>query len=434
MSPVEGPRQMIRRFNVVGFALMLALFGGFGGWAATSQLAGAVIAPGTIVVESSVKKIQHLTGGVIGEILVREGDAVEAGQVLIRLNETLTKASLGIVLSQREELTAREARLIAERDGAPQIAFPEPLVRRKQEPLVAATMAGEINLFQSRRNGNEGQKAQLRERIAQTNEEIRGLSAQLTAKENELKYITEELVGVTDLYKKNLVTVMRYNQLQREEARLGGERVHIISEMARARGRISESELQILQLDQNFKTDVLKDLRDAEGRLSEVKEKVVAAGDQFDRVEIRAPQDGTIHQLTVHTVGGVIGPGETVMQIVPRSDELVLEGKVEPQDIDQIEVGAKVHVRIMAGNQRSTPDLEGILNRKSPDLTREQQTNHAYYVVRVTFDQEQWQRLDGLKLLPGMPAEAFIRTQERTPLQYLLKPLMDQVARAFRER
>jgi HlyD family secretion protein len=434
MSPAEDPRQMIRRLNVAGFALTLALFGGFGGWAATSELTGAVIAPGTIVVESSVKKVQHPTGGVIGEIMVKEGDAVEAGQVLIRLNETLTKASLGIVLSQSEELTARQARLIAERDGAPEITFPEPLVRRKQEPLVAATIAGEISLFQSRRSGNEGQKAQLRERIAQTIEEISGLSAQLSAKEKELKYITEELEGVTDLYQKKLVTVMRFNQLQREEARLGGERGNLISEMARARGRISESELQILQLDQNFKTDVLKDLRDAEGRLSEVKEKVVAAGDQFNRVDIRAPQNGIVHQLTVHTIGGVISPGETVMQIVPGADELVLEGKVEPQDIDQIELGAQVHVRVMAGNQRSTPDLKGVLDRKSPDLTREQQTNHAYYVVRVTFDQAQMQRPGGLKLVPGMPAEAFIRTQERTPLQYLLKPLMDQVARTFRER
>jgi HlyD family secretion protein len=258
-------------------------------------------------------------------------------------------------------------------------------------------MAGELNLFRSRAQALEGQRAQLRERIAQISQEIEGLSAQLHAKEKEISFIEQELEGVSDLYNKKLVTVVRYNQLQRDQARLGGE-------------------------------------RDIEGRLSEVKEKVIAAGDQFDRVNIRAPQSGVVHQLAVHTVGGVIAQGETVMLIVPRNDVLVLEGKVEPQDIDQIEVGAPVHVRVMAGNQRTTPDLLGVLDRKAADLTQDQKNNHSYYVVRVALAKDELKKLGTLKLMPGMPAEAFIVTGERTPLQYLLKPLMDQIAHAFRER
>jgi HlyD family secretion protein len=434
VTSLDDPRQTIRKCNVVGYALLIAFVGGFGGWAASFHLSGAVIAPGTIVVESSVKKVQHPTGGVVGGILVKEGDRVEAGQVLVRLDETLTKASLGIVLSQREEFMARQARLIAERDGVETVKFPEDLLRRKDEPLVANAVAGELNLFQSRRKTLEGQRAQLRERIAQIQLEIEGLSAQLSAKEKEIKFIVQELAGVTDLYNKKLVTVVRYNQLQRDEARLGGERGNIVAEIARARGRISEAELQILQLDQNFRTEAAKEERDLESRLSEVKEKVIAAGDQFDRVNIRAPQSGIVHQMSIHTVGGVIGPGETVMLIVPRNDVLVLEGKVEPQDIDQIEVGAPVHVRVMAGNQRTTPELQGVLERKAADLTQDQKNNHSYYVVRVALAKEELKKLGSLKLMPGMPAEAFIVTGERTPLQYLLKPLRDQIAHAFRER
>lgn len=433
MIPIDDPRQTIRKCNVAGIALLISFFGGFGGWAATVSLSGAVIAPGTIVVDTSVKKVQHPTGGVVGELLVKEGQRVEAGQVLVRLNETLTKTSYGIVLSQREELLARQARLIAERDGIEDITFPQDLLLRKQEPLVSNAIAGELNLFQSRKQTLEGQRAQLRERIAQINMEIEGLSAQLGAKEKEIGFITQELSGVSDLYSKKLVTVMRYNQLQRDQARLTGERGNIIAEIARARGRISEAELQILQIDQTFRTDAAKEERDVEGRLSEVKEKVVAAGDQFDRINIRAPQSGLVHQMAIHTVGGVIQAGETVMQIVPGNDTLVLEGKVQPQDIDQIEVGARVNVRVMAGNQRTTPELEGILDRKAADLTRDQQ-NNEFYVVRVALPQEQLTRLEPLKLMPGMPADAFIVTGERTPLQFLLKPLMDQVAHAFRER
>jgi HlyD family secretion protein len=435
----QDPRRAIRRLNLVGFAIVVLLLGGVGGWATTTQLAGAVIAPGTIVVESSIKKVQHPTGGVVGEILVKEGDTVDEGQVVLRLDDTVTRSTLGAVRSQLDELLTREARLLAERDEADALTFPAALASRRDDVAVATAFAGEQRLFESRRTARTGQRAQLRERIVQINEEIGGLSAQQAAKENEIELIGKELIGVAELYQRNLVSISRYMLLQRDQTKLQGERGQLIAEIARARGKISETELQIIQLDQDFRTEVLKDLRDAQGKIAELKEKVTAAEDQLKRIDLRAPQAGIVHQLTVHTVGGVISNGETIMQIVPRADELVLEAKVTPSDVDQVAPGARVVVRIMAGNQRTTPDLNGVLRRVSADLTREQQSGSngqpppAYYTVRIALPADEVARLTDIRLIPGMPAEAFIQTHERTPLQYLLKPLREQIARTFRE-
>jgi HlyD family secretion protein len=431
---------MIRRLNLVGLALVVLLLGGVGSWATLAELSGAVIAPGLIVVESSIKKVQHPTGGVVGEIFVKDGDQVEEGQLLMRLDDTVTKANLGVVRSQLDELMAREARLNAERDGNDVIAFADRLMSRRNERTVIAATSGEEKLFDSRRRARAGQQAQLRERIAQTNEEIRGLTAQIAGKANELKFIGEELVGVIDLYNKNLVTIIRYSQLHRDQARLQGEHGQLIAEIARARGKIGEIELQLIQIEQDFRTEVLKDLREAQGKIAELREREIAAEDQLKRVDIRAPRAGIVHQLSVHTVGGVIANGETIMLIVPGADELVVDAKVAPSDIDQITIGAKVTVRIMAGNQRTMPDIAGVVTRMSADLTREQpsagaQPGQPYYTVRIELDADSVAHLRHLlHLVPGMPAEAFIQTHERTPLQYLLKPLQEQLARTFRER
>jgi HlyD family secretion protein len=438
----HDPRGTIRKLNVAGLVITVVLVGGAGGWAATAQLAGAVIAPGTIVVESDAKKVQHPSGGVVGEILVKEGSEVEEGQVVLRLDDTVTRSTLGVVQSQLDELTARQARLLAERDDADVIAFPAPLTARRDDASVATAIAGEEKLFESRTNARRGQRSQLRERVAQTNEEIRGLSAQLAAKETELDLVAKELAGVTELYRKNLVSISRYSQLQRDETRLQGERGQFIADIARARGKISETELQIIQVDQDFRTDVLKDLREAQGKIAELKERLTGAEDQLKRVDLRAPQAGTVHQLAVHTVGGVIANGEVIMRIVPRADQLVVEAKVAPSDIDQVAWGAQAAVRILAGNQRTTPVLTGEVTLVSADIAREQsreqqnpgQPAQPYYTVRIGLPAAEVARLRDIHLVPGMPAEVFIQTHERTALQYLLKPLQEQIARTFRER
>jgi HlyD family secretion protein len=434
-------RRSIRRLNTIGIAAILISVGGIGGWAASSRLAGAVISSGTLVVESNVKRVQHNAGGVVGEILVREGDAVEAGQVLMRLDDTLTRATLGIVQSQYDQFAARQARLVAERDNADRIVFPSILLSRMKDPTVETAVNGEQKLFEARRNARNGQRAQLRERIAQTENEIAGMTAQQEAKGREIDFIAEELKGVNELYKRNLVTIVRYMALQRDQARLQGERGQSIAEIARAKARIAETELQIIQLDQDFRTEVLRDLREAEAKVAELQERVVAAADDLRRVDIRAPQTGIVHQLAVHTVGGVIGKGETIMQIVPRNDTLIVEAKVAPNDIDQVKLGAAVRARLAAGDRRTLPDLEGHVVLVSADLVHEQQQNangpvttQSYYMIRVSLSEKEVHRLGNMTLVSGMPVEVYVHTNDRTPLQYLIKPLEDQLARTFRER
>jgi HlyD family secretion protein len=437
-APERDSRRIIRRLNLIGFAAIVVMAGGFGVWASTTELSGAVIAPGSVVVESNVKKVQHPTGGIVGEILVKDGDYVQAGDVIMRLDDTVTRSTLGVVRSQLDELQAREARLIAERDDLATIGFPDDLLARREVKSLAATFAGEEKLLESRRTSRLGQRDQLRERVAQSKEEIGGLSAQQDAKEREIGFITDELVGVRALFSKNLVSISRLMTLQRDKARLDGERGQFIAEIARARGKISETELQIIQIDRDFRTEVLKDLREGQGKIAELKERVVAAEDQLKRIDIRAPQSGIVLQLAVHTVGGVIANGETVMQIVPNDDSLVVDAKVAPQDIDQIQINARAIVRIMAGNQRTIQDIDGVMMRASADLAHDPpaggQASQPYYLVRISLPRSEIAKLGDMRLVPGMPAEAFIQTYSRTPLQYLIKPLHDQVARTFRER
>jgi len=434
----RDPTAAIRRLNFTGLTMAVVLVGCIGSWAANVELAGAVIASGTVIVETIDKKVQHPTGGIVKDILVNDGSEVEEGQIVARLDDTIPKSTLGVLSSQLDENNARRARLLAERDGADSIEFPEDLIRRMGEANTAAAVNGEQKLFDSRKVARAGQRAQLRERVSQTKQEIRGLEAQQQAKENEIELLSTELVGVSQLYNQKLVSISRYMQLKRDQSRLQGERGQLIADVARAGAKISETELQIIQLDQDSLTEVLKDLRDAEGKISELVERKVAAEDQLKRIDIRAPRSGIVHALTIHTIGGVIGNGETIMSIVPRGDDLIVEAKVAPSQIDQIALGASTAVQLSAGNQRTMPQLNGNLIHISADLTRDQPSAAGsglpYYVVHVSLPKAEIARLGEFRLLPGMPAEVFIHTYARTPLQYLVKPLREQIARTFRER
>ena len=434
IARAKSPQRSIQRHLLGGLAIVALLAGGIGGLAATTELSGAVIAPGSLVVDSNVKKVQHPTGGVVGELRVRDGDKVQAGDIVVRLDETITQANLAIVVKSLNELQARLARLEAERDNVDSIRFPAALLTRANDPDAARSMTGERNLFEFRRSARAGQKAQLRERIAQLKEEIQGLTGQVAAKKRETELIGQELEGVRDLWRKNLVQIQRVTALERDAARLEGERGQLIAATAQAKGKISEIELQILQIDQELRSEVAKDLREAQGKIAELVERKVAAEDQLKRIDIRAPQNGMVHQSTVHTVGGVITAGEAIMLIVPEADVLTVEAKLAPQDIDQVRVGQSAALRFSAFNQRTTPELNGVVSRVSADLTTDQRTGAAYYVVRITLSESEIGRLDGLRLVPGMPVEAFIRTGERTVLSYVTKPFTDQINRAFRGR
>jgi HlyD family secretion protein len=436
MTDVEtkGAHYSIRQHLVIGLSVVALLAGGLGGWASTAQISGALIAPGAIVVESNVKKVQHPTGGVVGELRAHDGDLVKAGDVVVRLDDTVTKASLAIVTKNLDGLWARAARLEAEQRGLDKITFPPMLLSRADDPDVKAVMASEGKLFDVRVNGRIGQKAQLRERVTQLNEEIAGLTAQEKAKDQEIALVEKELIGVRDLYDKHLVQMSRLTTLERDAARLSGERAQYIASRAQAKGKITETELQIIQVDKDLVSDVSKDLRETNDKIGEFVERKVTAEDQLRRVDIRAPQDGMVLQSTVHTVGGVITAGDAIMLIVPQADDLQVEAKVNPQDIDKLQVGQKTLLRLSAFNQRTTPELNGAVTRVSPDVTTDQRTGQSYYTIRVSMPPEEVARLGDVKLIPGMPVEAFVQTGERTMLSYLIKPLSDQLMRAFREK
>ena len=420
----EQVKCSLRRHVLVGLATVAFLFIGVGGWAARTDIAGAVIATGQLVVETSVKKVQHPTGGVVGEIFVREGDHVRAGDVLVRLDETQTRAELEIILRDLDENAARRARMEAELSGE-EVIFPAGLMTHIEDSKVAHLIKAETQLFLVRKAAREGQKATLRE-------QIKGLREQITGKDKELAWIRQELDGVNELWKKNLVQFTKVVQLERDVAKIEGERGALVA-------AIAQSELKILQVDEDMRQDVGKDMADIRARSSELAEKRVAAEDKLSRIDVRAPQDGAVHQLNVHTIGGVIAPpsvaAEPIMVIVPEADNLVVEAKVRPQDVDQLHVGQLATLRFTTFNQRTTPELNGLLSMVSPDVAVDQdRPQQPYYTIRIKVADDDIARLGAVKLVPGMPVEAFVKTDERTVLSYLIKPMHDQIARAFREK
>jgi len=400
---------------------------------AATDMSGAIIAQGSLVVESNVKKVQHPSGGVAKALLVDEGAHVGKDDLLIRMDETVAQANLSAVTKSLWELEARRARLQTERDGEPEIVFPETLLSLG-DPAAQAIVSGERRFFQLRHDASEGQKRQLNEQISQLREEIGGMQDQLTAKKQESELVSKELVGVEQLWEQRLVSLSRLSVLQRDSARLLGERGQLTASIAQAKGKISETELKILQIDQDFRSNVAKELADVRAKYAETFEKQVTARDQTEKLEVRAPQAGVVHDLTIHTQGGVIAPGETIMTIVPDKDSLIVEARVAPTDIDQVKLGQPAVLRFTNFNARVTPEIDGEISRIGADISRDDKTSPTYFVVRIAIAPEQMSKLGAARLLPGMPVEVFIPTSERSLLSYLMKPLADQVHRAFREK
>ena len=436
MSVTLSPelRGMLRRQTVAIVIAAVLLVAGLGGWAMTTEFTGAVIAAGQLVVDSNVKKVQHPTGGVVGKLNVREGKEVKAGDIVVSLDDTQIRANRDIVVKALNELAARQAREEAERDGLDKVTFPAELLARKSDPDVAKAVAGEQRQFEIRRTSREGQKAQLRERMTQLRQEIGGYEAQITSKDKQVEWVGKELVGVYELWEKNLIPYTRVTSLEREKERLVGERGQLMAAIAQSKGKIAEIELQILQVDQDMRTEVGKDLAEIRARTAELIERKVAAEDQLKRVDIRAPIDGVVLQLTVHTVGGVITAGEAIMLIVPQTDTLQVEAKIPPHEIDQVRIGQPAVLRFVAFSQRTTPELIGTVVRISADVSEDTKSGTRFYTIRLDVSPEEVARLSAVRLVPGMPVEALIQTSPRTVMSYLIKPLHDQLARAFREK
>ena len=416
---------------VFGFSVIGVLIIGGGGWAMTADLSGAIIAQGSVVVKRNVKKVQHRDGGIVSKINVRNGDKVNPGDVLITLDDTQLKANLSIIQSRLVELTGRSARLIAERDGMEFIEFSEQFL--EMGPMALRVAHGERRLFRVNKQTRESQKNQLNLRIGQINSEIEGFWAQQKAKTTELELMQKELRSVRQLYKRKLTPLSRVYSMEREAARLKGGQGSLTSQVARAEGQINEIRVQILSIEQSIRSDAQKQLRDIEAKVTELRERKIAAEDQLNRVDLRSSIAGFVHELAVHTIGGVITPAEPVMLIVPEGDDLMIEARIAPRDIDQIWPGQIVRLRFSAFSQRKTPELNGRVVKVSADVSQDPSTGQRYYVGSISIDDDISQKLGELKILPGMPVEVFITTGARTALSFLVKPFVDQLARTFRE-
>lgn len=432
LDDVHTLTRSLRRHLVAGAAAIGVLFGGVGGWAATTELSGAVIASGRLVVEGNVKKVQHQVGGTVAELLVQEGQVVEASEVVVRLDATVTRSNLAAVAASLNQIHARKARLKTELDGLFHVETPSALHQRLPPEQAEAAMATERRLFQDRTAARDGQKARLREQTAQLREQISGLDVQQQAKTREIALIGKELEGQHRLFEMGLTSMNRVNSLDRDATRLEGERGQLVASIAATKGRIAEIELQLLQVDQTMRADVAAELRDVETKESELVEQEVAALDQLKHIEVKAPIAGTIHQLSVHTVGGVITPAETLMEIVPRESLLTVEARIPPQDIDQVAPGQPATLKFTAFNRNTTPDLKGSVLRVAADLETDDRTGISFYRAAISIPASELALPHDMKLIPGMPVEAFVRTDDRTVVSYFVKPIRDHAARVFR--
>lgn len=423
-SSVRGP--ILQLYGVVLFG-----FVGFLIWAATASLAGGAVMNGRLAVDGNRKTIQHLEGGIVGEILVKEGDEVAAGQILVRLHDVETRSQLQVLQDRRLATQALQSRLIAERDGAPVLTFSPAM--RAATGAIAEQVAAQERSFVSRRQTRDGQVAILRQKIGQLDRQAEGLQAQLSATEQQIVTVRQELTGVRTLYAQGLAARTRLLALERNAAELQGQRGQLISDLAKGEVAKGEAALQIAQVETSFRSDVLQQLEQVERDLAELDERSAAARDQLERTVIRAPLAGRVTGLAVHTIGGVIGPGAPLMDVVPEGEPLILEAYVSPQDVDKVTVGAEAEVRFPTFSHRTTPSLFGKVQVVSADVLTDKEAKTSYYTARITVPQSEIDRLGGLRLLPGMPAEVILRTTERTALDYLVRPMGELLTRAFKE-
>ena len=427
-------RPAVGKSVFAGSLVMLAFFGGLGSWATLAPLESAAIAQGSISVDSNRKTIQHLEGGIVGKILVRDGDVVKAGQVLIRLDETQARATLELLRGRQIATLALVARLTAERGGKAKIIFPDELVTNRSEPNVAEAIDGETNIFRVRRKTTADRVSIQEHRIAQLEEEIKGLKGQIRAEATQIRLIKDEIKDVKSLVDKGFGRRPRLLALQRRQAEIEGSRSRNRAAIARTKQSISETRIRITELQTEMLNDVLLQLRQAQSELFDLADRIQAAEDVLRRLEIRAQLPGTIVGLQVHTPGGVIGAGERLMDIVPSGDQLVIEAQVDPNDIDVVHVGLKAQVRLSAFNMRETVPVEGVVTAVSADRLSDQRTGQSYYLARIRLTGDLKKVLGDAELQPGMPAEVIIVTGARTTLEYIFKPISASLNRAFREQ
>ncbi|MCK0168405.1 HlyD family type I secretion periplasmic adaptor subunit [Jannaschia sp. S6380] len=435
MSKPENRFLRSRSPLIVGFLTIALLLGGFGGWGVMAQIAGAVVAPGRIVVDRNRQVVQHPDGGVVEEILVEEGDRVAEGDVLARLDLSLLQSELTIVEGQLREMAARRGRMEAERDDLETITFDADLLEAAEsQPSVAAIVDGQTRLFEARRDSLARAVEQLRNQRLQLDNQVDGIDAQMVALERQQELIGDETSNQEILLERGLTQASRLLNLQREEARLAGALGDLVSQRAQAMERIAELEIEELRLFTQRREESITRLRDLEATEMEFAERQRALAKQLDRLEIRAPVSGVVYDLQVFGRRSVIQPAQTVLYLVPQDRPLIIESRVDPINVDEVYVGQEVVLRFSAFDMRSTPDLFGSVTQVSPDAFVDDQNGTSFYRVEIQLPEEELTKLpEGRTLVPGMPVDAFIRTEDRSPLAYLLSPLAGYFQKAFRD-
>ncbi|HEB77222.1 MAG TPA: HlyD family type I secretion periplasmic adaptor subunit [Methylothermaceae bacterium] len=429
----QDPFREGRRLTRIGLLLLLTTFGGIGLWAALAPLQGAVILRAQVQVDQYRKVVKPLEGGIVKAIRVREGDRVEAGQPLILLEDVSQRATVELLRRQRDALRIRAARLHAERRHAGELILPEDIRRRASEPAVARLIEAETAVFEAQRQMLAGQTELLRREIAHARAEVAALNDERAAIDRNLVLLRDELRRNRGLYEKGLLPYVRILTLQRAVAQKQERRGAIEAQIARTRQRISELELRILSLQEHYAKKAADELKDLEARLASLEERLRPAEDALRRRVITAPIAGEVVNLRVHTVGTAVAPYQELLEIVPQGARLILEGRLRPEDIDEVTVGKRAEIRFTAFKQRTTPTVAGRVIYVSADALRDEQERQSYYQVRIAIDGASLKRLEGLRLTPGMTATVFIQTRARTALQYLLEPVTDTLRRALRE-
>ncbi len=439
MSQIEHKKLNNRNWIISGVIVILIIFVGGGAWASLTKIAGAVIAPGVFGVESKIKTVEHLEGGIVEEIFVRNGDVVEAGDPLVRLDDTHFRANLNIVSNNLLELLAREARLKAELQDAESISFPDEVLSgqdRSDEDHAHARqiIADKVSLFEARRDARSGQKQIMAQQIIHLEAQISGLEAQMGAVSEQSQILEGNIQRKEEAAQSGVIAQDAMELLQRQLLQVQGETGGLQSSIARIRSTITQTELQILQIDIDLRENVQAEMREVSNRIAELREQKISYENNMRRTLILAPVSGLVHNLTTYTLGGVVAPASPIMQIIPANDRLIIEARISTTDIDQISIGQEASVLLVAFDSRTTPRLNATVTNISAAQLIDPTTNAPYFTLEVEIPKSELLRLsDDQVLLPGMPAETYITTGERSPLDYFLKPLMIQITRAFKE-
>jgi len=434
LQPNGSPQKWHAGFPIVVGALALAvLLGGLGYWAVTTQLAGAVIASGQVEVESNRQVVQHPEGGVVGDILARNGDRVQAGDILIAFDDTLLRSELAIVNGQLTELLARKSRLQAERDQIDEMKPPaELLAAAAEDSDVQEQLDGQVRLFAARRSTLARESDKLTEQVAQFVAEIEGVQAQLSSLEEEHALVAAELEDRESLFERGIIPVSQVSDLRRDRARLTGEIGELTARVARVRGSIAGVEIEILQLSTRRSEEAITDLRDIEAREIELSERKFALIERLARLNIRAPVSGVVFDSQVFAVKSVVQPGQPILYVIPQDQPLLIAARVDPIDVDQVFMGQEAVLKFSGLDQKTTSEISGVVSALSADAIRDQSTGQNYFDVELSPIEGELAKLGDQPVVPGMPVEVFIRTTDRTPLSYLASPLMDYFNRALR--